>query len=87
VTTTIKDALAIARINRMKARAAQAWKERRALAAMTAADGNGPSPDCQCPACTLRRTLGGAIGVVLSTAPPSDDDETNAAGAPPAQTH
>ena len=47
MTTTLRDALAAARINRMKERAAKAWAKAR------------PNPDCACLACQIKRAIGG----------------------------
>lgn len=56
MTTTLRDALAAAHINRMKARAEMAWQRQRREAE--------PS-ECTCFACQIRRGL--VAGVRLST--------------------
>lgn len=48
MTTTIRDAMAAARINRMKTRVAKSWAARQIQA---------DPRECQCLACTLKRTL------------------------------
>lgn len=76
MTTTLRDALQAVRINRMKARAAKAWQQRRKALA------EAEPGECNCFACLIRRGL--VAGVRLRT---DADDEPQAPAAPVAHSH
>jgi hypothetical protein len=81
--SALRDAVKLARLNVMRQRRAAMARRSAALAVIAQADAEG----CTCPACQLRRGLGGGspLRALFGALGPTDDDDAPAT--PPKGTH